>query len=146
MSLPAADEQTLTAFRSSVESIALAEIDQLEARRVALTTELDDVLYQLKTVRAVLRASNNGNGGRPKGSKNRKSQAGKSFTISPERSAEIMPWLEGNNEEITSSTLRAKFPSWSGSYCNMVLKQLREENIVRLSGTAGQSNVYRSMV
>lgn len=146
MSLTAGDEQTLSAFRSNVEDLALAEVNRLDARRIELTTELDAVLYQLKAVRAVLRASQNGNGGRPKGSKNRKSQAAAKFTLSPDRAAEIMPWLTGNNEEITSTTLRAKFPSWSGSYCNMVLKHLREENVVRLSGTSGQSNVYRSMV
>lgn len=132
----------LQAFRSNVEDLALAEITILEERQKQLTTELESVLYQLKSVRAVLRASTNGSGPKPKA----KPKPSQPFKLTGEREVAVMAFLEGNEDEITSRSFKAQFPAWSTAYCNSVLKHLRDEGTIRLSGTSGQMNIYRSMV
>lgn len=142
MSLLEHEAQTLASFKSNVEDLALAELQRLELERVALDEALASVRDAIKSVKAVLSAAQP-----PKPTKKKEaSKAGAPFKLSAEREAEVMAYLAGHEEEITSTSMRAAFPNWSGSYVNMVLKHLREDGVVRLAATSGSMNIYRSLV
>jgi hypothetical protein len=140
-----AEPEAVSAFKTQVTDLATEQLVKLEAEQQRLATELASVVDQIKSVRAVLRATNYSNGSKP-GPKPRGSQAGLKFNLSEERRTELMAWLKDNTDEITSTTVRAKFPNWSGSYCNMALKSLREEGLIRKSAQTGSLVIYRSMV
>lgn len=142
MSLLEHEAQTLASFKSNIEDLALEELSRLETERVALDEALASVRESIKSVRAVLSAA------RPPQAKKKKepSKAGAPFKLSEEREVEVIRWLTGNTDEITSRTARAQFPNWSASYVNMVLKHMREQSLLRLAATSGGMNVYRSLL
>lgn len=133
---------TLSAFKSNVEDLALEELLRLEAQRKELEDALASVVSDIKGLKTVLRAIN------PPQAKKKKepSKAGAPFTMSAEREAELREWLTGNEAEITSRTMRARFPSWSGSYCNMALKEFRDTGVLRLAAKTGGQHIYRSLI
>ena len=141
MSLLEHEAQTLSAFKSNVEDLALVELNRLEAEQKVLSEALASVHDSIKSVKAVLRGVTV-NGHKPK----LKSKAQVPFSMSQDREGEVIRWLTGNKDEITSRTIKVQFPGWSESYCNMTLKFLRETGVLRLSGTAGSMNIYRSLI
>lgn len=140
MSLLEHEAQTLNAFKSNVEDLALEELTRLEAERVALDEALTSVKDAIKSVRAVLSAARP-----PQAKKKEPSKAGAPFKMSLDREVAITDWLRGNEDEITSKTVQAQFPEWSGSYVNMALKQLRDDGVLRLAAMAGSMRIYRAM-
>lgn len=143
MSLQEHEAQALASFKSNVEDLALEELARLEVERDQLVSALSDVNAAIKSVRAVLLAT------RPRPSKQQTkkqpSKAGDSFKMSLDREVAITDWLHGNEDEITSKTVQAQFPEWSGSYVNMALKQLRDDGVLRLAAMAGSMRIYRVM-
>jgi hypothetical protein len=133
-------EGTLNAFKADVEDLALAELSRLDELRQALESNLSAVNGDIKALKAVLRAVN------PPQAKKEPSKAGVPFVMSEDREREVYAWLAGREDEITSKTMRAQFPTWSPSYCNMALKMLRETGVLRLSATTGGQHIYRSLV
>jgi hypothetical protein len=141
MSLLEHEAQTLQAFKSNVEDLALEELSRLETERVAMEEALASVKESIKSVRAVLAAARP-----PQAKKKAAAKAVTPFKFSDERESLIIRWLTGNTDEITSASTRDRFPNWSGSYVNMALKHLREEGVLRLAATSGGANVYRSLL
>lgn len=137
-----AEAQSQSAFKSSVEDLALEELTRLQDERKIIADQLTEVDGAIKTVKAILRAATVGGTPGPKPKK----QPTSAFSMSEEREGEIIRWLTGNEDEITSKTVKAKFSGWSDSYCNMALKWLRETGVIRLAATAGSMNIYRSMI
>ena len=134
--------RTRGVFKQSVEDLALEELQRLDMIQLDLQGRLAVVQDEIKAVKAILRAT-----APPKPPKKKEpSKAGVPFKLSEDREAEIIPWLTGNRDEITSRSTREQFPSWSGSYVNMALKYLREEGVLRLAATSGGQNIYRSLV
>jgi ribosomal protein S25 len=128
-------------FKTSVEDLALEELTRLSELREVQESDLANTIAEIKSIKSVLRAVT------PQAPKKKKeaSKAGTPFVMSAERTAEVHQWLTGNENEITSRAMRDKFP-WSGSYCNMALKMLRETGVIRLSATVNGTNIYRSLI
>jgi hypothetical protein len=135
-------EGTLSAFKSDVEDLALAELSRLDDLRQALESNLSAVNADIKALKSVLRAINP----TPVKKKKEPSKAGIPFVMSADREAEFCAWIAGREDEITSRTMREQFPTWSPSYCNMALKMMRETGILRLSATTGGQHIYRSLI
>jgi hypothetical protein len=143
MSLSLVEVQALDAFKSNVEDLALEELARLDAEREKLEKELGQVKDAIKSVRAVLTAARPAS---PKHLAKPKAKKQVPFSMSEEREGELVRWLTGNTDEITSKTAKVQFPDWSDSYVNMALKELRETGVLRLAATSGSMNIYRSMV
>jgi DUF4097 and DUF4098 domain-containing protein YvlB len=147
MSLLEAEAQTASAFKSSVEDLALEELSRLDLRQLDLQGRLAVVQDEIKAVKAILKATSSSRARpKPKQKKKEASKAGNPFKMSEEREVEWVRWLTGNRAEITSKTAAAQFPEWSESYVNMALKDSREQGVLRLAATSGSMNIYRSML
>lgn len=142
MSLLEAEAQTMGAFKSNVEDLALEELQRLDLLRLDLQAQLDGVLNEIKAVKTILRAA----GGPTSPSKPKPKKKQTPFSMSEERESALIQWLSGNEDEITSKTAAAQFPEWSDSYVNMALKELRDTGVLRLAATSGSMNIYRSML
>jgi ribosomal protein S25 len=142
MSVVEAQEQTLQAFKSNVEDLALEELSRLEQERDELQAQLDLVKTTMREVKAVLAAVGD------------KKQPRKKHVPGPRTSPrvgeaakqEVLDWIATKNgDEITANTLRQAFPNKSGSFANIVLKQLREEGLIRQAGQAGSTMIYKAL-
>lgn len=135
---------TLEEFRSSVEDLALEELQQLDARRTTLEAELADVKDGIRIVKSVLGSARPA----PRKVKKTKAKDPTEFAMSEDREKEFLDWLAdvGSETDIASKDIKERFPTWSGSYANMVAKKMREDGVLRLSARHGSSNIYRSMV
>jgi hypothetical protein len=137
-------ENDLVAFKANVEDLALDELRRLEADRKSLAEQLEAVTEQIKSVKAVLRAIHPG---AKSGPKPKPKAATTPFSMSEEREGEFMRWLTeiGPEVDVTARKVYERF-GWSESYCNMAVKMLREQGVLRLSATAGSTRIYRSML
>lgn len=142
MSLLEGEAQTMAAFKSNVEDLALEELTRLDSLQLDLQAKLAAVQGEIKAVKAILKATSGGHAA-PK-PKPKKKQV--PFSMSEEREAALIQWLTGNTDEITSKTAATQFPEWSDSYVNMALKELRETGVLRLAATSGSMNIYRSLL
>lgn len=135
--------ETERVFRSSIEDLALAELTRLTEAKDELEGKLAEINESIRQVRAVLRVTTATKPG-PKGARKRPSQSGQAFRLSAERQEEIEQYLANiNGAEITATKLNEALPHWSASYCNMALKRLREDGVLRLSAMAGTQKVFK---
>jgi coenzyme F420-reducing hydrogenase beta subunit len=142
MSLLEAEEQTMSAFKSSVEDLALAELSRLEEEREALNVQLEALKDSIRSVKAVLAAA------QPKqeGAKRKKKE--RPGPRASERSVlEAIDWINGLpvGEEFTAAKMREAFPTKNNSWANVVLKQLRDDGLVRLAGQSGPTMIYKAL-
>lgn len=139
--LQEAQAQTVQAFKSNVEDLALEELSRLEIDREDLQARLALVTDSIKQVKSVLQAT------RPKDAPApRKRNPDRGTMIGPDAKAEVLAWVKGmNGDEITAAKLRAQFPNRSGSFANIALKQLRDEGLIRLAGKSGATYLYRAL-
>lgn len=139
-----AESQTSQAFQQSVEDLALEELQRLQLEREQIQAQLNTLDSQMRTVKSVLKAALNGHGkpGQPKGKKKQSP-----FSMSEERTAEMVSWVTSLSEEqeITTAVVQRAFPGWSNSYCGQALKVMREQGHLRLAATSGQAHVYRRL-
>lgn len=140
------EQQALQAFQSNVADLAQKELDRLEAEREQLEQALTSVRAALRSVKATLAASlpkQSKNGSGPKAAKK-----GKSFAPSAEGEAEFRKWVakQPADRDLTTKILFAD-PStnWSQSYCNYLMKWGRENGLLRQSGMAGVTRLYRKL-
>lgn len=138
--LEEAELETARAFRSNVEDLALAELQRLGEQRELLQGELVEINESIKRVKTVLRATV----GSPTKQKPKRKQS--EFSMSQDRESEIVQWLTGNKDEITTKMVSEQFPGWSESYANMAVKFLRETGVLRQSAVVGSQRIYRSLI
>lgn len=131
--------QELEGFKTSVEDLALDELSRLQGELAVLNAALTENRAAMKAVRTILAAT------RPASLKQaKKAKKQSSFSISGERYAVVVAWLDGYEGELTAKMLY-EHTGWSSSYCNMVMKFLREQGTIRLAATSGSQHIYRSM-
>lgn len=135
-----AEEQTMAAFKSSVEDLALAELQRLEEERERINLQLDGVKASIREVKNVLLAT------RPKAEKPAKKTTRTTPRLGPESVAEALAWINEQEGEFTAAKMREAFPKKNNSWANVVLKQMREDGHVRLAGQSGPTMIYRAMV
>jgi small-conductance mechanosensitive channel len=131
-----------TSFKSAVEDLALGQLAQLDGRRRHLQEQSNEVQEEIKAVKKILQAIGNA---KPQPKRVSKKTVD-DFHMSVEREAEMIRWLTGNEDEITSRSARVQFPAWADSYVNMALKMLRDTGVIRLSAQSGGKNIYRSLL
>ena len=141
------EQQALQAFQSNVAELAGKELDRLEAEREQLEQALTSVRGALRSVKATLTATQPK---QPKAAvkKTRQKRNGvEGFVPSEEREKEFRTWLgkQPEDRDLTSAMLRASFANWSNSYHNMMMKWAREVGLLRQSGQAGSTIVYRRL-
>lgn len=138
--LEAAEAQTVSAFKSSVEDLALDELSRLEADRDDLAARLAVVTTAIKEVRSVLQAT------RPKPPPAEKKKKGSAPRVSEAGRQEVLDWLATQNgAEVTVAKLEAAFPHRSNSWAGIALNQLRDEGILRLAGNSGSTKIYKAL-
>lgn len=134
-------------FKTSVEDLALEELSRLQEDERDILASLNRVRAEIKTVRAILMAARPTSTKPPKKASNSpKSGGSRPFKMGPEKRAEIIAVITGNDEELTSSRVSQLLPHWSVSYIGFALKELREEGALRLAAQSGGTNIYRSMI
>lgn len=130
--------QTLDAFKSNVEDMALEELSRLRVRREAVASELTALDGSIRSVRKILGTLNPPT---PKQRKARESQT----KVGDGVRTRFIEWAAGREGDITTALIASEL-GVGKSYANMLAKQMREEGILRLSATSGPSNIYRSEV
>lgn len=130
------------AFKTSVEEMAQTELTRLEADRELVEAQLEELDSNIRTVKSVLKATQNGKPGPTKGKKKQSP-----FSMSAERTEIVVAWLQtlDPETEISNKLLRSTHPEWSDSFCNGALKVLREQGYLRLAATTGQALIYRRL-
>lgn len=139
------EAQALQAFQSSVEDLARAELDRLEAERVELEESLKIVRNALRAVKATLAATLP----KVKASKNgSKPKKGAPFAPSGTAEADFRLWLDKQPQKADLTTKMLfddPTTSWSQSYCNMLMKWGRENGLLRQSAVSGSTRIYRKL-
>jgi cell pole-organizing protein PopZ len=132
---------TLNAFQRSVAELAEAELGPLTERRDKLAGELAEVNAELRSIQKIMATVNP----KPVAKKQAKKNGHAATAIIPEKRRQAIEFITGNTDEITTTKVREALNT-SGSYANMICKELRDEGLLRLAATQGSLMVYRSTV